>query len=135
MVARAGSSGRRYHPHVPRFHHANLGVSPGDIPAMRAFLVDLLGYRPVDVPEELAGFGANWFEGDDGSQIHLSEDPDHRAAARAHVAIVLGDSFSPVIGHLEAAGHPVKVAAGIAGGGQVGLCRDPAGNLWELRQV
>jgi hypothetical protein len=102
---------------------------------MRSFLSDLLGYRAVEAPEELTRFNPNWFEADDGTQIHLSEDPDHRPAARAHVAVVVGDSFAPAVARLEAAGHKVSVGDGVAGAGQIGLCRDPAGNRWELRQT
>ena len=116
-----------------RFHHVNLGVPPDGAPAQVAFLTDVLGYRKVDAGDALTAMGAMWFESEDGAQIHLSVDPEHRPAARAHVAIALGDDdLTAVEGRLSAGGHEAKVLAG-AGGMRVVFCRDPSGNRWELR--
>jgi catechol 2,3-dioxygenase-like lactoylglutathione lyase family enzyme len=112
---------------MPRFHHANLGVPPGVEEAQGAFLIDVLGYRKMDVPADLEGI-ARWYEADDGSQIHLSVDPDHRPAARAHTAIEVDDEIET---RLEATGVAFR-SAGRDGLGVV-LCEDPAGNRWELR--
>jgi hypothetical protein len=117
---------------VPRFHHVNLGVPPEDMGSQEKFLVEVLAYTPMTVDEELAALGAHWFEGEDGSQIHLSPDPDHRPAARAHVAVEYGPELTDVEARLEMArvkydrferpGFPAIV-----------ICVDPAGNRWELR--
>jgi hypothetical protein len=69
-----------------RFHHVNLGVPVGGADAEAAFLVDFLAYQRVELTAD-APPTARWFESEDGKQIHLSEDPDHRPAARAHVAV------------------------------------------------
>lgn len=114
------------------FHHVNLGVPPGGIDDEAGFLRDVLGYQSMPVPDELRGRNVNWFEAADGSQVHLSEDPDHRAAARAHVAVVVGDGLDGVVSQLEARGVEVEVFDGF-GAGRVALCCDPAGNRWELR--
>lgn len=112
---------------MPRFHHANLGVPPGLEDAEGAFLVDVLGYRPMEVPAELVG-RARWYEADDASQIHLSTDPDHRPAARAHTAVEVD---AGVEARLRTAGIDYR------GSGRDGLtvlfCSDPAANSWELR--
>jgi len=94
------------------------------------FLLDVLGYRRVAPPPELVG-RARWFEGEDGKQIHLSEDPDHRPAARAHVAVDLGDELAELPGRLERAGHEYSTFDG--DDMRVVFCADPAGNRWELR--
>jgi catechol 2,3-dioxygenase-like lactoylglutathione lyase family enzyme len=114
---------------MPRFHHVNLGVPPGVEEAEGRFLVDVLGYRKVDVPPDLVG-RARWYEADDGSQVHLSLDPEHRPAARAHTAIEIDDRAA-VQARLEAAGteHTADSFRGV----HVVLCTDPAGNRWELR--
>lgn len=113
-----------------RFHHVNLGVPEGGAEAEEAFLLEVLGYRRLDPPAELAGV-ARWFESDDGHQIHLSEDPDHRPAARAHVAIEVGSDLLPIEAKLQRAGveHSSFGGAGL----RVLFCQDPAGNRWELR--
>lgn len=119
-----------YAPGVLRFHHVNLGVPVGGAEAEEAFLLEVLGYRRVAPPPELAGL-ARWFEGEDGKQIHLSEDPDHRPAARAHVAVEVGEELSAVEEKLEQAG--VEHAAFDGESFRIVFCQDPAGNRWELR--
>jgi hypothetical protein len=113
---------------MPRFHHANLGVPPGLDDAEGWFLVDVLGYRKMDVPPSLAG-RALWYEADDGSQIHLSVDPEHRPAARAHTAIEVDKGVED---RLNAAA--IAYRSGSQGDLTVMFCDDPAGNHWELRR-
>ena len=73
---------------MARFHHVNLGVAPGGIDPRR--LADRRHRLPAaQSPAEFPT--ACWFEAPDGTQIHLSQDPDHRPAARAHVAVVIDD--------------------------------------------
>jgi catechol 2,3-dioxygenase-like lactoylglutathione lyase family enzyme len=114
------------------FHHVNLGVPPDDVDAEAGFLVQLLGFRPVPRDESMGAIGARWYEGDDGAQIHLSADPDHRPAAKAHVAIEYGPDLTTVEERLLQAGVAFERAA-LPGFPPVLLCRDPAGNSWELR--
>ena len=112
-----------------RFHHVNLGVPVGGIDAEAAFLVGILSCRPLEAPAELRSV-AHWFETDDGKQIHLSEDVEHRAAALAHVAVDVDD----VVGLeqvLEQAGYQFRSSDGA--GQRIVFCRDPAGNNWQLR--
>lgn len=120
---------------MSRHHHVNLSVPPGGLPAQQAFLVDVMGYRKLEAPVQLVaeGIAVNWFEGDDGSQIHLSEDQDHRAAAMAHVAVEFDlEELAAVEKRLEAAAIAFK-AADRPGFPRVLFLRDPAGNRWELR--
>ncbi len=106
-------------------HHVNLGVPEGGVEGETRFLVDLLGFRPLAGPEGPGG-RAHWFEGDDGKQIHLSEDPDHRPAARAHVAVELGGGLSALEARLEERGIPFRTFD--VGGRHTAFCQDPAGN-------
>jgi catechol 2,3-dioxygenase-like lactoylglutathione lyase family enzyme len=115
---------------VPRFHHVNLGVPVGGTEAEEAFLLEVLGYRRVAPPPDLAD-RARWFEGEDGKQIHLSEDPDHRPAARAHVAVEVGNELDELQGRLQRAGR--EYAAFDGNDVRIVFCADPAGNRWELR--
>jgi catechol 2,3-dioxygenase-like lactoylglutathione lyase family enzyme len=115
---------------VLRFHHVNLGVPVGGAEAEEAFLLDVLGYRRVVAPPGLA-LRARWFEGEDGKQIHLSEDPDHRPAARAHVAVEVEGDLPALEARLEQAG--LEHSAFDGDGLRIVFCQDPAGNRWELR--
>ncbi len=111
-------------------HHVNLGVPVGRAEAEASFLVDLLGYRRIVAPD-MRGIHPMWFEGDDGTQIHLSEDPDHRPASRAHVAVEIGDDLTELERRLEVSGYEVRTFE--VDGRHTAFCQDPAGNRWELR--
>ncbi len=113
-----------------RFHHVNLGVPVGGLDAEAAFLVDLLTYRPVTLTPNDPPV-ARWFESEDGKQIHLSEDPDHRPAARAHVAVDLGDGLADLERRFDRAGCAYEAVN--TSDRRILLCKDPAGNRWELR--
>jgi catechol 2,3-dioxygenase-like lactoylglutathione lyase family enzyme len=117
---------------MPRFHHVNLGVPPDGVDAESTFLVDVLGYTPLQLDEGLRRMGARWFEAEDGSQIHLSTDPEHRPADKAHVAVEYGGALGEVEKRLEGAAVAFD-ASERPGFPRVVLCRDPAGNRWELR--
>ena len=116
---------------MTRLHHVNLGVPPDGADDEATFLVDVLGYRKVKPSAAAQGFGARWYEIDDGTQVHLSLDPDHQPAARAHTAIELGDELDTVAGRLRDAG--IEFGDGEFDGRRILFCQDPAGNRWELR--
>lgn len=113
-------------------HHVNLGVLPGGEEGEIAFVTGVLGYERIEVSGRLAELGAKWFECDDGTQIHLSVDPDHRPAERAHVALDVGEDLPGVKSRLEKAAIDYESIVNPEGL-EVALCRDPAGNRWELR--
>jgi catechol 2,3-dioxygenase-like lactoylglutathione lyase family enzyme len=116
---------------MPTFHHANLGIPPDLEEAEADFLVGILGYRRLEPPKAAADFGARWFEADDGTQVHLSLDPDHSPAAMAHIALEVGDDSEAIATRLSDAG--VRFKAAEFDGNRIVLCKDPAGNRWELR--
>jgi catechol 2,3-dioxygenase-like lactoylglutathione lyase family enzyme len=116
---------------VPRLDHVNLGVPVDGLDEEAAFLVDLLGYRRVEAGPEAQAFGTLWwFDGDDGAQVHLSADPDHRPAGRAHTAIRLDAALDRTLDRLRAAGHECGELA--FDGDRHVFTKDPAGNTWEL---
>jgi catechol 2,3-dioxygenase-like lactoylglutathione lyase family enzyme len=114
--------------------HVNLGIPVDGADAETAFLVDVLGYRPVEPPAELkARFNPMWFEGEDGCEIHLSADPEHRPAEKAHVAVWL-DDLSLVEQKLTSAGHEWTSEQYTRENTlrRAVFTTDPAGNRWEL---
>ena len=116
---------------MPTFHHANLGIPPDLADAEADFLVRILGYRRLEPPKAASDFGARWFEADDGTQVHLSLDPAHTPAAMAHTALEVGDESAAIETRLTDAGVRFRVAE--FDGNRILLCKDPAGNRWELR--
>ena len=117
---------------MPKFHHVNLGVPPGGIDAEASFILDVLGYRRLALTEAQQGMGVNWFEADDGSQIHLSEDPEHQPAARAHVALEFGDQITEIDRRLTERSWHFDTSHS-PDGRRTLLCKDPSGNKFELR--
>lgn len=117
---------------VIRFHHVNLGVLPDQLDQEMSWLVDVLGYRRLAAGPEMTALGANWFEAADGSQVHLSKDEDHRPAGRAHVAVEV-DDLARVADRLRQTGQRFEMSE--RPDLTVVLCRDPAGNRWELRSA
>ena len=116
---------------MPTFHHANLGTPPELAEAEADFLVDILGYRRLEATGPAADFGARWFEADDGTQVHLSLDPAHAPAAMAHTALEVRGESAVMEARLTNAGIHFKKAE--FDGNRIILCKDPAGNRWELR--
>jgi hypothetical protein len=115
---------------MARLHHVNLGVPVGGADAEADFLIDFLDYKRMELPPDMPPI-AKWFESEDGKQIHLSEDPDHRPAARAHVAVEVGEDLAVLERKLTEAGYDYRVTDGKDL--RVVFCQDPAGNRWELR--
>jgi len=130
-MAVAGQGGHGTMHAMPTFHHANLGILPDLAEAEADFLVSILGYRRLEPPSAAADFGARWFEADDGTQVHLSLDPAHTPAAMAHIALEVGDDSEAIAERLTNAGVRFKTAE--FDGNRILLCKDPAGNRWELR--
>ncbi len=112
-----------------KLHHVNLSIPVGGLEDEAAFLVDILGYDRLPSPEDLPM--AKWFEFPDGTQIHLSEDPDHNPSTRAHVAMELGTDLSGVAERLDSAGY--EISRFDRADVKVVFVQDPAGNRWELR--
>lgn len=116
---------------MPTLHHVNLGIPPDRGDAEAEFLVGILGYRRLERPKPDADFGARWFEADDGTQVHLSLDPEHTPAAMAHTALHMGADGDAIATRLSDAGVSFKEAQ--FDGVWILLCQDPAGNRWGLR--
>jgi catechol 2,3-dioxygenase-like lactoylglutathione lyase family enzyme len=120
---------------VPHHHHVNLGVPTGGLAAQESFLLDVVGYHRMAVTDAQRAMGVNWFEGSDGSQIHLSEDPDHQPPKRAHVAVVCSDDELPEVEQrLAAAGIKVREIEN-PDIRKFLVLKDPSGNRWEIRSA
>jgi len=116
---------------MPSMHHVNLCVPEDGADAEAQWLTGVLGYRRADPGPEAAKFGTlRWFQGDDGHQVHLTVDADHRPSGRAHTAVRLDGALDGVVARLEAAGESPRAIT--FDGDRHVFTTDPAGNLWEL---
>jgi hypothetical protein len=116
---------------MPNFHHVNLFVEPEKLEERATFLTEVLGYRKMVVNEQLRGMGANWFQADDGTEVHLS--------TRPHAAIHYGVDLAAVEKRLADAGIDYEAVDRLkAPDGRelrIVICKDPADNRWELGGV
>jgi catechol 2,3-dioxygenase-like lactoylglutathione lyase family enzyme len=114
-----------------RLDHVNLCVPTDGVEGETRWLVEVLGYQAVKPGPEAARFGTlHWFEADDGTQVHLTVDAEHRPSARAHTAIHIGDRLDDVIARVESDGQPTSAIT--FDGDRHVFANDPAGNRWEL---
>ena len=122
---------------MPRsVHHVNLSVPEEGAQTEADWLTGMLGYREVSGGPEITEIVENmgrrlwWFEADDGSQVHLSPNPEHAIVARVHTAIRLDADLDPALERLGAAGFEHRVTA--FDGERHAFVTDPSGNVWEL---
>jgi catechol 2,3-dioxygenase-like lactoylglutathione lyase family enzyme len=121
---------------VPTIDHINLSVPPevdgqAGADAEASFLCDILGYEPVVPGPDAARLGdLRWFGASDGTQVHLTVDPEHHPSSRAHTAIRVGDMLDATIQRIKERGGE-SFAIEFDGDRHV-FVNDPAGNLWEL---
>ena len=120
---------------MPALDHINLCVpeSVGDVSGTDAEEVWLkvLGYSRVQPGPDASELGALfWFAADDGTQVHLTVDPNHHPSTAAHTAIRLDDALDATIEALEHSGHRCTTIS--FDGDRHVFATDPAGNLWEL---
>jgi catechol 2,3-dioxygenase-like lactoylglutathione lyase family enzyme len=129
-----------------RMHHVNLGVPTGGVPAEVEFLINIVGLTeakdkklraaamlarndpPIVVPPETV----LWYEDGDGFEVHLTEDPNHRPAEKAHVAFHVGDALQDIEAELRHRGVSTIELLNVPEL-RVLATNDPAGNVWEFR--
>jgi hypothetical protein len=110
----------------------NLSVPEDGAQTEADWLVEMLGYREVTGGPEITEIVEKmdrrlwWFAADDGSQVHLSPNPDHAIVARVHTAIRLDADLDPALSRLEAAGSSMMTALTASA-----FVTDPSGNVWS----
>jgi catechol 2,3-dioxygenase-like lactoylglutathione lyase family enzyme len=122
---------------MPRsVHHVNLSVPEDGAQTEADWLVAMLGYREVSGGPEITAIVEEmgrrlwWFEADDGSQVHLSPNPEHAIVPRVHTAIRLDADLDAALGRLGDAGFEHRTTA--FDGERHAFVTDPSGNVWEL---
>ena len=116
---------------MPKLHHVSLFVAPENVTAQESFMTEVLGCRKLDPGDQLRALGANWFQADGGTEIHIGTQP--------HAAIEFGERLADVEKRLLDAGIEFQVVEGLKAPDGSALrivaCKDPADNQWELRGV
>jgi catechol 2,3-dioxygenase-like lactoylglutathione lyase family enzyme len=110
--------------------HVQIAMPPGGEEKARVFYVNLLGFREIPKPPELAKRGGAWFES--GSvQLHLGVEADFRPARKAHPAFIV-DDLNALIAELQSAGYEMDTTQPPLDGYQRAHVFDPFGNRIEL---
>lgn len=111
--------------------HVQLAIPPGGEATARAFYGEVLGFIEVPKPAVMAMRGGMWFQAGPVG-IHLGIEPDMRASAKAHPALLV-DDLDAFVARLLASGGKWTPSTELPGSRR-GHTADPFGNRIELVQ-
>ena len=112
--------------------HIQLAIPAGEEDKARGFYVNLLGFREIPKPIELAKRGGAWF--DAGTvQLHLGVEADFRPARKAHPAFLV-DDLDGLIAKVRSAGFEIDSTQPPLSGYKRVHVFDPFGNRIELME-
>jgi catechol 2,3-dioxygenase-like lactoylglutathione lyase family enzyme len=109
--------------------HVSIEIPPDQSEAAVAFF-GLLGFEPVESPEQLGGY-VTWVERA-GTQIHLIHTDGATVPVLGHAAVVF-DAFAGALERVAAAGHEVEEARQLWGARRA-FAIAPGGHRVELME-
>ena len=112
--------------------HIQLAIPAGGEIKARAFFIDLLGFREIPKPPELAKRGGAWFEAG-AVQLHLCVETDFRPARKAHPAFFV-DNLDGLIAKVQPPRIETDIAQTPLGGYKRAHVFDPFGNRIEFME-
>ena len=112
--------------------HVQLAMPAGEEEKARAFFINLLGFREIPKPAELAKRGGVWFEAGN-VQLPLGVEADFRPARKAHPAFIV-DDLDGLISKVQSAGFEADTSQPPLDGYKRSHVFDPFGNRIELMQ-
>jgi catechol 2,3-dioxygenase-like lactoylglutathione lyase family enzyme len=110
--------------------HVQLAMPAGGEEKARLFFINLLGFREIPKPPELAKRGGTWFQAGT-AQLHLGVEADFRPARKAHPALVV-DDLDGIIVKIQSTGVDVDTTQPPLDGFKRAHIFDPFGNRIEL---
>jgi catechol 2,3-dioxygenase-like lactoylglutathione lyase family enzyme len=112
--------------------HIQLAMPAGEEEKARVFFVNLLGFREIPKPPELAKRGGAWFEA--GTvHLHLGAETDFHSAQKAHPAFVV-DDLDGFIAKVQSAGFETDTTQPLLNDYKRAHVFDPFGNRIELME-
>ena len=112
--------------------HVQIAMPAGEEEKARAFYVNLLGFREIPKPSELAKRGGAWFQSAN-VQLHLGVEADFKPARKAHPAFIVS-YLDSLISKLQAAGYETDTSQPPLDGYKRVHVFDPFGNRIELME-
>jgi catechol 2,3-dioxygenase-like lactoylglutathione lyase family enzyme len=112
--------------------HVQLAMPEGGEEKARSFFINLLGFREIPKPPELARRGGAWFQA--GTvHLHLGVEADFRPARKAHPALVV-DDLDGIIAKIQSIGIEADTTQPPLAGYKRIHIFDPFGNRIELME-
>lgn len=112
--------------------HVQIAMPAGEEEKARAFFINLLGFREIPKPRELAKRGGVWFEAGT-AQLHLGVEANFQPARKAHPAFIV-DNLDELITKVQSAGLETDVTQPPLDGYKRAHVFDPFGNRIELME-
>jgi catechol 2,3-dioxygenase-like lactoylglutathione lyase family enzyme len=112
--------------------HVQLAMPAAEEEKARSFFINLLGFREVPKPPELAKRGGAWFE-TGAVQLHLGVEENFRPARKAHPAFIVED-LDGLIARVQSAGFEIDTTQPPTAGYKRAHIFDPFGNRIELME-
>ena len=112
--------------------HVQLAMPAGEEEKARVFFINLLGFREIPKPVELAKRGGTWLEAGT-AKLHLGVEADFRPARKAHPAFVV-DNLEGLIAKVQSAGFETDTTQPPLDGYKRAHVFDPFGNRIELME-
>jgi catechol 2,3-dioxygenase-like lactoylglutathione lyase family enzyme len=113
-------------------NHVQIAMPAGEEEKAREFFVNILGFREIPKPVELAKRGGAWFQAGT-AQLHLGVEAGFRPARKAHPAFVVMD-LDGLIAKIQSAGFETDTTQPPLDGYKRAHIFDPFGNRIELME-
>lgn len=110
--------------------HVQIAMPAGEEEKARAFFINLLGFREIPKPPQLAKLGDLWLEAGT-AQLHLGVEANFQPARKAHPAFIV-DNLDELITKVQSARLETDVTQPPLDGYKRAHIFDPFGNRIEL---
>ena len=105
----------------------------GEEEKARVFYSEILGFKEIPKPPDLAKRGGAWFQSGN-VQLHLGVDSEFRPARKAHPALIV-DDLDSLVTKVQNAGYETDTSQPPLDGYKRAHVFDPFGNRIELMET
>ena len=113
--------------------HVQMAMPAGEEEKARVFYSEILGFKEIPKPPDLAKRGGAWFQSGN-VQLHLGVDSEFRPARKAHPALIV-DDLDSLLTNVQNAGYETDTSQPPLDGYKRAHVFDPFGNRIELMET
>jgi len=110
-----------------------MAMPAGEEEKARVFYSEILGFKEIPKPPDLAKRGGAWFQSGN-VQLHLGVDSEFRPARKAHPALIV-DDLDSLVTNVQNAGYETDTSQPPLDGYKRAHVFDPFGNRIELMET